>query len=85
MEIVIGIGVGIALGIYISSQIKCHIRRNILKKNLKEYDKKKPGQPQGVQGCSVRETCMSNRFKTNALNLTRMTLKYIDNRYKTPK
>jgi len=23
---------------------------------------------------SVREMCMSNRFKTNALNLTRMTL-----------
>ena len=45
MEIVIGIGVGIALGIYISSQIKCHIRKNIFNKNLKEYDKKKPGQP----------------------------------------
>ena len=38
--LVIG-GIGVTIGIYISSQIKCSIRKNIMRNNLKEYEKKK--------------------------------------------
>ena len=34
-------GIGVTIGIYISSQIKCSIRKNIMRNNLKEYEKKK--------------------------------------------